>query len=441
MGNNKKSPPERKKRSENSVGEIAKQTSKGFETVILWLLAPLETVATLITVFAAHKLVSSIVLAVLLGFTIMIFAKNRVQDRLLLSILFFMYLVIAFGTVLVVNAAVTIAIPAVDNLQNGMEEQKQEARSQDTGEHEQEEQHLERLYKEQIADDKTENKTSQAGMNALTEAVRPFSMVETEADLKVLSEHVLEASYKYAPMSNSAVKMVITVYQAEPEETETEEDLEFTRLTKVCADMLERYQKNPTLDNARALGIAAQDCLDYIEKTRESALVTHILNVGICNRANLLIYSEIACGAFLDMRAMVDGTEDTESDKKAVYNLAQVFERLGMPYWNEWFEKEDRIVYSGIAVVFFRTYINHIFEGKTKKQWISPSYCFAAEYMAALLIRLDTEISPESSFFLEEAERYYTYIEDYPQWDQPHRKRIKKYKEDVGERLKVKSGL
>ena len=61
--------------------------------------------------------------------TIMIFAKNRVQDRLLLSILFFMYLVIAFGTVLVVNAAVTIAIPAVDNLQNGMEEQKQEARS------------------------------------------------------------------------------------------------------------------------------------------------------------------------------------------------------------------------------------------------------------------------------------------------------------------------
>ena len=351
MGNNKKSPPERKKRSENSVGEIAKQTSKGFETVILWLLAPLETVATLITVFAAHKLVSSIVLAVLLGFTIMIFAKNRVQDRLLLSILFFMYLVIAFGTVLVVNAAVTIAIPAVDNLQNGMEEQKQEARSQDTGEHEQEEQHLERLYKEQIADDKTENKTSQAGMNALTEAVRPFSMVETEADLKVLSEHVLEASYKYAPMSNSAVKMVITVYQAEPEETETEEDLEFTRLTKVCADMLERYQKNPTLDNARALGIAAQDCLDYIEKTRESALVTHILNVGICNRANLLIYSEIACGAFLDMRAMVDGTEDTESDKKAVYNLAQVFERLGMPYWNEWFEKEDRIVYSGIAVV------------------------------------------------------------------------------------------
>ena len=78
MGNNKKSPPERKKRSENSVGEIAKQTSKGFETVILWLLAPLETVATLITVFAAHKLVSSIVLAVLLGFTIMIFAKNRI---------------------------------------------------------------------------------------------------------------------------------------------------------------------------------------------------------------------------------------------------------------------------------------------------------------------------------------------------------------------------
>ena len=57
------------------------------------------------------------------------------------------------------------------------------------------------------------------------------------------------------------------------------------------------------------------------------------------------------------------------------------------------------------------------------------------------MIRLDTEISPESSFFLEEAERYYTYIEDYPQWDQPHRKRIKKYKEDVGERLKVKSGL
>lgn len=209
----------------------------------------------------------------------------------------------------------------------------------------------------------------------------------------------------------------------------------FAYAVQICELRRKNYEMAPALNTAGLMGHAALDCLYFMGMVREDNKNSHMMDTSIFNKENAILYGDIAAEGFLQARSKAIRAQNYRSMKDANYGLAQLFHRLGDA--SEFFPVEESVVCLGIAAVF---YIECAVDDEESYEdgSISSEQYSAAEYAAIVFEKMDAKLKSQDCFFLEEAEKYYTYALRNESLGEAGRKRLEGYIRTVQEKKKQK---
>lgn len=209
----------------------------------------------------------------------------------------------------------------------------------------------------------------------------------------------------------------------------------FAYAVQICELRRKNYEMAPALNTAGLMGHAALDCLYFMGMVREDNKNSHMMDTSIFNKENAILYGDIAVEGFLQARSKAIRAQNYRSMEDANYGLAQLFHRLGDA--SEFFSVEETVVCLGIAAVFYSECAVDDEESYEDGSISSEQYS-AAEYAAIVFEKMDAKLKPQDCFFLEEAEKYYTYALRNESLGEAGRKRLEGYIRTVQEKKKQK---
>ena len=209
----------------------------------------------------------------------------------------------------------------------------------------------------------------------------------------------------------------------------------FAYAVQICELRRENYEMAPALNTAGLMRHAALDCLYFMGMVREDNKNSHMMDTSIFNKENAIVYGDIDAEGFLQARSKAIRVQNYRSVEDANYGLAQLFHRLGDV--SEFFPAEETVVCLGIAAVFYSECAVDDEESYEDGSISSEQYS-AAEYAAIVFEKMDAKLKPQDCFFLEEAEKYYTYALRNESLGEAGRKRLEGYIRTVQEKKKQK---
>lgn len=209
----------------------------------------------------------------------------------------------------------------------------------------------------------------------------------------------------------------------------------FAYAVQICELRRKNYEMAPALNTAGLMGHAALDCLYFMGMVREDNKNSHMMDTSIFNKENAILYGDVAAEGFLQAKSKAVRAQNYRSMEEANYGLAQLFHRLGDA--SEFFPVEETVVCLGIAAVFYSECAVDDEESYEDGSISSEQYS-AAEYAAIVFEKMDAKLKPQDCFFLEEAEKYYTYALRNESLGEADRKRLEGYIRTVQEKKKQK---
>ena len=256
-------------------------------------------------------------------------------------------------------------------------------------------------------------------------------ILQTANECTQESNYAVESSKKRARITKNADEadqLTRKVYY-NPEEG-------FTFAVKICELRKENYELFPSLNTATLMGNASLDCLCFMGMIREDSKKSSTIDISIFNKENATNYGDIAAEGFLQARMRAVRVQNYTSKGKTEYGLAQLFHRLGDI--SEFFSEEDLILSLGIAAVFY-TECAVDDERCYEEGAVSEEQYNSAEYGAITFEKLDAKVNSQDGFFLEQAEKYYTYALRNENLGAAKRKKLEGYRQTIRNNLKQKA--